>query len=314
MNSGLLEHLEAFVAIAQSGSVTAASIAIGTSQATLSRQLAALEKHLGCRLFHRSTRAIRLTEDGESYLRHALRMLELKQDAEVALQERSGRLRGRLRVACSNAFGRRLLIPALSDWQKEHPHLAMELVLSDQLTPLVEDRVDVAFRMAPLRDSNLVARPIGVSKRIVVASPSYVRRHGRIKTPEDLSGHQCLLFTGTERPGVWDFKGPNGKVSVRVQGRLALSTVDALHDAVLAGLGVAVTPAWFWTRERLDGQVTQLLPEYRLPDHTIHALTAARQSATGKVRLFVDFVEKTLQALQAGPPSRQERTLALEGG
>lgn len=294
MNNGLLEHLEAFVAIAESGSVTAASIAMGTTQATLSRQLAALEKHLGCRLLHRSTRAISLTQDGETYLQHALRMLALKREAESALQERGGRLRGRLRVACSNGFGRKLLIPALREWQKEHPQLSMELVLSDQLSQLIEDRVDVAFRMASLKDSTLIARPIGISRRIVVASPDYLRRNGRIGTPEDLRGHQCLIFTGSERPGVWDFKGPNGKVSVRVQGSLALSTVDALQDAVLAGLGVAVMPAWFWKGELLDGQVVRLLPDYRLPDHPIHALTTARQNAVSKVRLFVDFVEKRL--------------------
>lgn len=302
MNNGLLEHLEAFVAIAESGSVTAASIAMGATQATLSRQLAALEKHLGCRLLHRSTRAISLTQDGETYLQHALRMLELKREAESALQERGGRLRGRLRVACSNGFGRKILIPALRDWQKEHPQLSMELMLSDQLSQLVEDRVDVAFRMASLKDSNLVARPIGISRRIVVASPDYIRRHGRVETPEDLREHQCLIFTGAERPGVWDFKGSSGKVSVRVQGSLALSTVDALQDAVLAGLGVALMPAWFWTRERLDGQVIQLLPDYRLADHTIHAVTTARQNASGKVRLFVDFVEKRLKRLSGMEP------------
>jgi DNA-binding transcriptional LysR family regulator len=295
MNNGLLEHLEAFVAIAESGGVTSASVATGTPQATLSRQLAALEKHLGCRLLRRSTRAISLTEDGEAYLQYAQRMIELKHDAETVLQERGGGLRGRLRIACSNGFGRRLLIPALHDWLKEHPRLAVELVLSDQLSQLIEDRVDVAFRMAPLKDSNLVARPIGISKRIVVASPDYVRQHGPIKIPEDLQGHQCILFTGAESPGVWDFKGPNGKVTVRVRGNLAVSTVDALQDAVLAGLGVAVMPAWFW---RLDGQVIELLSDYRLPDHTIHALTTTRQNATGKVRLFVDFVERTLTALQ----------------
>lgn len=309
MNSGVLEHLAAFVAIAESGSVTAASIAMGTAQATLSRQLASLEKHLGCRLLNRSTRAISLTQDGEIYLQHALRMLELNEAAEAALQEGGGKLRGRLRVACSNGFGRRLLIPLLSDWHKQHPHLAMELVLSDRLSQLIEDRVDVAFRMAPLKDSNLIARAIGTSRRIVVAASSYVRRHGPIKTPEDLQRHQCILFTGAERPGVWDFEGPNGKVSVRVQGRLALSTVDALQDAVLAGLGVAVMPAWFWNRERLDGEVTQLLPDHRLPEHTIHALTATRQKTTGKVRRFVDFVESALTSISGDSDSATSRPI-----
>lgn len=299
MNNGLHEHLKVFVAIAQAGSLTGASIAIGIGQPTLSRQLAALEKHLGCRLFQRSTRAISLTEQGEIYLQHALGLLALHEEAEASVCEGNATLRGRLRVACSNGFGRKLLIPALAQWQTQHPQLHVELVLSDQLSPLIEDRVDVAFRTASLQESSLVARAIGVSRRIVVASPDYLRRHGQATEPAHLHNHHCILFAGAERPGVWSFEGPSGRVSVRVQGRLTLSTVDALRDAVLAGLGVAIMPAWFWARERLEGQVVQLLPEYKLPEQTIHALTSARQNSASKVRRFVDYVEQTLRTLDA---------------
>jgi DNA-binding transcriptional LysR family regulator len=169
MNSGLFEHIQTFAAIAKAGSLTRASIVTGIGQATISRQLAALEKHLGCRLFHRSTRAINLTQEGQTYLRHALRILELAEEAESTLQDGSARLRGRLRVACSNGFGRKLLIPALPAWQAEHPQLHVELVLSDRPARLIEEGVDVAFRTAPLRESALVARAIGISRRIVVA-------------------------------------------------------------------------------------------------------------------------------------------------
>jgi DNA-binding transcriptional LysR family regulator len=294
MNNGLLEHIEVFVAIAQARSLTGAATLIGIDQATISRQLAALEKHLGCRLFQRSTRALSLTEQGEIYLQHALHLLELQEQADEAVQETGATLRGRLRVACSNGFGRKLLIPALAQWQPRHPQLQLDLVLSDQLSQLVEDRVDVAFRTAALQESNLVARVIGVSRRIAVASPDYLRRHGPVREPADLQNHHCILFAGAERPRLWRFEGPHGKVSVHVQGRLTLSTVDALQDAVLAGLGVAIMPAWFWTRERLDGQVVQLLPDYKLPEQTIHALTSVRQSGVGKVRQFVDYVEQVL--------------------
>jgi DNA-binding transcriptional LysR family regulator len=296
MNNGLLEHLKVFVAIAQARSLTAASIATDIGQPTISRQLATLEKHLGCRLFQRSTRAVSLTEQGEIYLQHALRMLELNEQAEAAVQQGSTKLRGRLRVACSNAFGRKLLIPTLAQWQIRHPQLHMELVLSDQLSQLVEDRVDVAFRTAALKESSLVARAIGVSRRIVVASPDYLRRHGPVSEPADLQNHQCIVFSGAEQPRFWSFAGPHGKVSVHVQGRLTLSTVDALQDAVLASLGVAIMPEWFWGRERLDGQVVQLLADFKLPEQTIHALTSARQGGGSKVRQFVDYVEQTLRA------------------
>jgi DNA-binding transcriptional LysR family regulator len=297
MNNGLLEHLKVFVAIAEAGSLTAASIATGIGQATISRQLAALEKHLGCRLLHRSTRAIALTEQGDIYLRHAQRMLEFNEEAESAVQDGAARLRGKLRVACSNGFGRKLLIPSLAEWQAQHPQIHVDLILADGLTQVIEDQVDVAFRIAPLQQSTLVARAIGTSKRIVVATSQYIRRYGSVSAPAQLQDHECIVFTGAERPGEWTFDGPEGKVTVRVQGRLTLSTVDALQDAVLAGLGIAIMPAWFWSRERLDGKVVQLLPDYSLPEQTIHAISSARQKSNGKVRRFVDHVERVLKHL-----------------
>lgn len=297
MNSGLLEHVKVFVAIAEAGSLTAASIATGIGQATISRQLAALERHLGCRLLHRSTRAVTLTEQGELYLRHAKRMLEINEEAESAIQDGTARLRGSIRVACSNGFGRKLLIPSLTEWQAQHPQVHVELLLADGLTAVIEDQVDVAFRIAPLQRSTLVARAIGTSKRIVVASPQYIRRHGSVSDPTQLQDHECIVFAGAERAGEWIFDGARGKVTVRVQGRLTLSTVDALQDAVLAGLGIAVMPAWFCGRERSDGTVVQLLPGYTLPEQTVHALTSARQKSNGKVRRFVDHVERLLKHL-----------------
>ena len=294
MNSGLFEHLQAFAAIAEAGSFTGASIATGIGQATLSRQLAALEKHLGCRLLQRSTRAVRLTEQGAIYLRHAQHMLTLNNEAEAAVQDGAANLRGKLRVACSNGFGRKLLIPSLTEWQTQHPQVDVELLLSDQLTPLIEEQVDVAFRMAPLQPSALIARPIGIAKRIVVASPQYLQRHGSITEPSQLREHQCIVFSSSERPGEWTFEGPEGKVTVNVRGRLKLSTVDALQDAVLAGLGIAIMPAWFWNRERHSGEVVQLLPHYTLASHTIHALSSARHKSNSKVRRFIDHVERLL--------------------
>lgn len=294
MNSGLFEHLQAFVAIAEAGSFTGAAIATGTAQATLSRQLVALEKHLGCRLLQRSTRAVRMTEQGAIYLRHARHLLALNEEAEAAVQEGVTHLRGKLRVACSNGFGRKLLIPSLVEWQAQHPQVDIELLLSDQLTPLIEEQVDVAFRMASLQPSALVARPIGIARRIVVASPRYLQRHDPITEPSQLREHQCIVFSSTERPGEWTFDGPKGRVTVNVRGRLKLSTVDALQDAVLAGLGIAIMPAWFWSRERHSGEVVQLLPDYTLPSHTIHALSSTRLKSNSKVRRFIDHVERAL--------------------
>lgn len=294
MNNGLLEHLQAFVAIAHARSLTGASIATGIGQATLSRQLAALERRLGCSLFRRSTRAISLTERGELLLEHATALLAMTEAAEAAVQEQGAPLRGRLRIACSHGFGRRILLPALPEWQRLHPAVQLELELSDRLTPLIEERVDVAFRLGELAPSNLVARRLARSSRILVATPAYVRRRGPLLEPAQLQDHDCLLCSELERPGLWTFHGPQGRVAVHVSSRLTLSTVDALYEAVLADLGIALMPAWFWHRELREGRVLGLLGGYALPEQAIHAVTAARPSPGGKLARFIAFVEGVL--------------------
>lgn len=295
MNSGLYEHMETFIAIAQAGSLTGASIATGIGQATISRQLTVLEEHLGCRLFHRSTRAISLTEQGEHFLQHALRLQEVMSEAQAVVQDGKSKLRGRIRVACSHGFGRKLLMPVLARWQRAQPDVQIELALSDQLSPLIEERVDVAFRIGTLAESSLVARPIGTFERIVVTSPDYLEKHGPVREPADLQQRQCLLFSGAEHPGIWNFIGPKGDVVAHVNGRLILSSLDGIYDAVLAGLGIAIMPEWFWTSELLDGRVRRLLPEYRLSTRTVSAVTAARHAPTSKVAVFVSFVEQALR-------------------
>lgn len=296
MNNGLYEHMQVFAAIAQARSLTGASIATGIGQTTISRQLLALEKHLGCRLFQRSTRAITLTEHGEVFLRHTLRLLDGMSEAEASVQEQGAHLRGRLRVACSNGLGRKLLIPALPEWQRRQPDVQVELVLSDQVSQVIEERVDVAFRIAALPESNLVARPVGSFERIAVAAPEYLQRAPPLTEPAHLEQHECILFSGMDDPDLWQFSGADGDAEVRVQGRLTLSSMDAIYEAVLAGLGVAVMPDWFWRRELRDGRVQRVLADHRLTPRTINAVTTTRQPAGGKVAAFIAFVEQVLAA------------------
>jgi len=299
MNNGLYEHIKAFIAIAQARSMTAASIAVGIGQTTLSRQLSELEQHLGCRLFQRSTRSIRLTEQGESFLKYALQLADLTEQAEAAMQQRSADLRGRLRVACSIGFGRRLLIPTLAEWQRQHPQVHLDLLLSDQISPVIEEGVDIAFRLGELKDSSLISRPLATFDRIVVATPDYLRRHGDVSHPDDLHGHQCLLYSAAMTPEHWRLAGPDGELDITVAGHVSLSSVDALYDAVLAGLGIAVMPQWFWFEELRDGRVQRLLPSYALPTQTIHAVMPSRVAAGSKVRVFSEFVETHLRQHKA---------------
>lgn len=162
-------------------------------------------------------------------------MLQLNDEAEAAIQETAGRLRGTLRVACSNAFGRKLLIPSLEQWQQRHPNIHIELLLSDQLAHLIEDRVDVAFRLAPLEESTLIARPIGTSRRILVASRKYIKRHGAIRDPSQLQRHQCIVFSGAERPRQWTFVGPKNDSCAHQRAPQGERQSSAIHRARKSG-------------------------------------------------------------------------------
>lgn len=299
MNQGLYEHLAHFVAIARAGSFTGAAASTGVAQATLSRQLAALERHLGCALFNRSTRAISLTEAGEVLLAQAQPVLDAMRDAQQAVRPVDAPLRGRVRVSCSHALGRLVLIPSLRRWHAAHPDTTIELQLSDEAAPLVAQGLDVAFRLGSLQASGLVARPLAQLPRVCVASQGYLRQAPSLHTPQDLRHHQCLLLTarvGAQAAAGWTFTDPEGRtVSVPVTGRVQVSTMDALRDAVVAGLGVAITPAWFWGHSPDARQVRVLLSDHRLPPQRLSAITPHRPRRGGEVDRFIDFVADTLK-------------------
>jgi len=295
MNSGYHEHLSAFVTIAKTQSLTRASAATGAGQSKLSRQLAALEKHLGCKLFHRSTRSIKLTEKGEIFLPHAERILQAAADARDLLHEGKAGFSGRIRVACSIAVARRLLIPALPRWQSLHPDLSLDMAISDRVSSIVEDQIDVALRAGPLTNSSLIARPIGLTRRIAVGSFEYLRSRGSPALPDDLKRHDCIVFSGAVHPQQWDFENARGTVSVKVPSRLSVSTVDALYDAVRAGLGIAVMPSWFCKNALNDGSFVRILNDYQLPTQTIYAVTLAKPPTGGKVHTFIQFAERLLK-------------------
>ena len=292
MKSGYHEHLNAFVTIAKSRSLTRASAVSGAGQSTLSRQLAALEKHLGCRLLHRSTRSVKLTEKGEIFLPHAERILQAAADAKELLREGRSGFSGRLRVSCSIAVARRLLIPALPRWQALHPELCLELDISDRFANLVEDQVDVALRAGALSNSSLIGRPIAHTPRIAVASCEYLRGRAAPQEPEDLKRHECIVFAGAARPQQWEFDNGRRTLGVKVPSRLSVSTVDALYDAVRAGLGIGLIPSWFCKNALSDGSFVRVLSGYRLPTLTMHAVTLAKPAAGGKIQAFVQFAER----------------------
>ncbi len=290
MKSGLLEHYRVFVTVAHSGSLTTAADVLGGGQPTISRQLAALERHLGCRLLHRSTRSLALTEKGRALLPHAEALLAAGDAALQAVHDPVHSLSGRLRVACSNAFGRRVLLPALPQWRRQHPQVQLELVLSDTLEPVVKAGIDLALRLGTPPSSGLVATRIGTSWSAAVASADYVRQHGLPQHPRELDRHDCITFKGAPR---WLFVDAAGhELAVPVHGHLAMSSMDALQDAVLSGLGIAMMPIWFWRDPALQRQAVRLFPGLRTPPRPLMAMAASRQGTRSKAAAFTEFVRE----------------------
>jgi DNA-binding transcriptional LysR family regulator len=169
------------------------------------------------------------------------------------------------------------------------------MAISDRVSSIVEDQIDVALRAGPLTNSSLIARPIGLTRRIAVGSFEYLRSRGSPALPDDLKRHDCIVFSGAVHPQQWDFENARGTVSVKVPSRLSVSTVDALYDAVRAGLGIAVMPSWFCKNALNDGSFVRILNDYQLPTQTIYAVTLAKPPAGGKVHAFIQFAERLLK-------------------
>src|SRR5579862_7191361 len=224
--SDRLFALRLFVRVARKRSFSAAGRELGLSQPSASRLVATLEQEVGVALLTRSTRAVTLTEAGAEYLARVEAILAALDEADHCARG-TGELRGGLRVAASLPFGLREIVPRLDRFLSQHPDLRVELVLSDQRQDLVADVVDVAIRIGYLPGATAVARRIGVSHRLLVASPSYVRRAGAPKTPADLASHALIVGPASRGPEGWAFRKDGKATSVRVVGRLTVSAIEA---------------------------------------------------------------------------------------
>jgi DNA-binding transcriptional LysR family regulator len=251
-----------------------------------------LEAHLGVKLLSRSTRALSLTAEGEAFFPEAQRLVADFEAAEERLRGGRVRLTGWLRVAASVGYGRRILMPRVQSFLKQHADLRIDLLLSDGFTDLVEQGVDVAVRIGDLPDSSLLARKIGVSKRMLVAHPSYFAGlcdgGPKLDNPRDLTAHNCIVYTEAVSQNEWEFVGPNGEnVHVRVRGNLQTNSSEAIRAAARSGLGVCYAPKWLVAEEINSGEVRTLLPEWRGKPFPIHAVYPAHRKQVAKIDAFV---------------------------
>jgi DNA-binding transcriptional LysR family regulator len=287
-----LQEITVFAKIVGTGSLSAAARDLGMSPAVVSRRLAGLEARLGVRLVNRTTRSLHLTDEGAAYFETCTRVLAEIEEADAAVSAGRAEPRGTLRVALPASFGNQYVAPLVPRFAERYPDVLLSLSLSDRTVNVVEEGFDLAIRIADLADSSLAARKLAPNRRVVCASPEYLRRHGAPRTPEDLAQHNCLA---TDFSMNWDYRGPDGKAgSVRVNGRYACDNWEVLREWALAGLGVALKSTWDVRRHLEDGSLVSLLPGYTFAtDVAIYAVYPHRRHLPAKTRAFIEFLAES---------------------
>jgi len=283
--------LRLFIRVVETGSFSKASSGLGITQPTATKHVAALEKRLGARLLHRSTRGVTPTEVGAAYYDKCKAIAQQLDEADNLALLMQARLGGTLRVSTSVAFGRRVLTPLVLQFMRQHPELQVELSFEDRYVNLVEQGIDVALRMGRLADSQLGARYLGTNPWVLVASADYLAAHPKLRKPADLAGHAALVYSSVQGDERWHFTGASGLTeAVPVKGPLRSNNLSALLAAARAGLGVAVLPWYVASDSVKNGTVRPLLERWRLPTQEVHAVFPSPKLLPSKVKSFCDFL------------------------
>jgi DNA-binding transcriptional LysR family regulator len=285
-----LQAMRVFVSVLEEQSLSAAATSLGLSLPTVSRVLANLEKELGVRLITRTTRGLAETDSGKLYYRRCKEILDDIREAEAAVSSHAKAPTGELRVTAPITFGRYHVAPFIAELLERHPRLSCYLSLTDHCESLAERRLDVAIRVADLRDKNLAARRLGYVQRAVVGAEPYFVKHARPLHPRDLTRHDCLHFTHYLRADEWHFVDKGQPLSVRVRGRIRANNQEALVDAVLAGAGLAILPTWLVQEHLHKGRLQRVLAEFEAPRTPVHAVFPTHGAPPHKVRAFVDLL------------------------
>ncbi|MCE7761461.1 LysR family transcriptional regulator [Pseudomonas putida] len=289
-----IPDVEVFSAIAESGSLSAAARRLGLAPMTVSRRLAALEGELGVRLFHRTTRAVSLTAEGETFLPFATTLLEASEGARVSLKSYAGTASGVLKVRAPTVFGQSVIMPLIPALLEEHPALRVDLTLSDSIVDIVGLGIDVAIRIATLPDSALIARTLAPNPRVLCASPMYLECHGVPTTMESLLNHRRIALHGMPH---WPFMRDGEAVVLRAEGVFSANSVDAVRTACRQGLGVAMLTYWDVLDDLAAGTLRLVELEDVSPEQLfITAILPTRQHVPHRVSVFLLQLEAVLNS------------------
>lgn len=304
-----LGDLNLFLRVLDLGSISAAARSLDLSVAVASQRIKRLERGLGVRVLHRTTRQLRPTPEGIVLAEQGRPLVEELDVLTSSLRGNAKSIAGVLRVTLPASFGRQYISPLLPDFMSRHPRLRLHIDLSDQMRDLVGEGFDLAIRIGTLKDSEMVSTRLASNRRVLCASPAYLRRYGTPKRPEELAQHECLLMAvSRDTTDVWHLHSLDGKdIAVRVQGRLKSNLGEVIRDATIGGMGISLHSTWHVCEDLRAGRLKLVLPEYQLPESGIYAVRPQRRMVMPRVRAFVDFLT---QQLGGTPP--WERYLSMK--
>ena len=289
-----LKNLALFLRVATLGAIGRAGEEFNLSATNASQRIQTLEAELGVKLFHRTTRAVTLTPDGQVFVEHAKRILDDIEEARNVFSGQADAVQGTLRVTASSTFARSHIVPFMPELLRLYPDLHLELDLSDTVVDIIGQGYDIAFRMGELEPSSLLARKLDDNPMLLVASPDYIERAGQPQTPEDLTHHACIPFG---RMRTWQLKDVNGKIhEVTVSGPIMVNLGDAISELVLAGLGIGLASLWHVGPDLRAGWVVPVLPCYQVwPETKIWAVRPPGRLIPARVKVFLDFMQARIK-------------------
>jgi len=291
-----IDDIALFLRVLDLGSISAAARSLDLSVAVASQRLKRLERELGVRLLHRTTRQLHPTPEGMLLAEQGRELVEDLEALTGGLRKAASGVAGTLRVTMSSTFGRLYISPLLPEFLSLHPEVRVSVDLNDLKVDLISAGLDLAIRIGALDDSSLVARKLASNRRVLCASPDYLRRYGAPASPADLEHRECLLLVGSQgRQDTWRLgDGRGGEMAVRVRGRIESNQGDLLRDAALAGLGIGLHSLWHVSEDLHAGRLQVVLPDWPLAETGIHALMPQRRLVPPRVRAFVDFLAERL--------------------
>lgn len=298
MNDDIMDVMEdfsaitSFVRVVEAKTFAAAATQLGMTPSGVSRAVSRLEERIGVRLLFRSTRALRLTDDGESFYQRCKDILADLGEAVESLGYAKVKPQGKLRVAVNVSIGRAALIPNLADFEARYPEIRLELAMSDRNIGLIEEGIDCAIRMGELEDSNLIARKLGYFNNVLCAAPSYLERFGTPTRIDDLKQHHCInyVYPTSGRPYQWQFDTPDGRIGLDIDAHLLINDGESVIQAAMAGLGIIQAPHWLLACAISNGQLRVIMQDTISIGSPVWIVYPQKKHLSARVQAFIEWV------------------------